>query len=469
MMQVPGFVLFLAGFLTWALPGSAQEATITASDEAYSGQEVRIRIPGNPLLGNPLLDTTVRFDPGGDLVAGITLGEGTLISLSAGIYEGTMLADPGKTYRVSLPPFRELPYAERMSPYFEPLKIPLKTLSPVGDINVQVYRFDSLFHPVNDQVVRWRSRDQDVPVDSLIRFLKTEFTGTGNSWFRRHMQYKFGILMLNAGKTGLEKISREYLGPGVYEDHPTYMELFRAMFRDFLVYYDRTREGQGIRHHINRTHNLDSLRMIVRSHGAITSDTLCDLLLLQELPRLFYRGDYHKEAVLILLDSLAADPVSETFGQAATLIGNRLSSLVIGNNPPDFRLKGTDGREYTPGSFLGKYTYLMFCTPDHYGCMMEYPFLKSYLLKHADYLNVVTVMVAETQEQVKDFMHRNGYSWTALYGGDDFELLNSYMVRAFPVAYLLGPEGKLIMSPAPVPTDGFEQQLFRIMRSRGDI
>jgi hypothetical protein len=43
------------------------------------------------------------------------------------------------------------------------------------------------------------------------------------------------------------------------------------------------------------------------------------------------------------------------------------------------------------------------------------------------------------------------------------------MVRAFPTAYLLDPEGRLILSPSPLPSDGFEQRLFRIMRSRGDI
>jgi hypothetical protein len=78
-------------------------------------------------------------------------------------------------------------------------------------------------------------------------------------------------------------------------------------------------------------------------------------------------------------------------------------------------------------------------------------------------------MVAESHEKVMDFMKRNDYPWKALYYGDNDKLLDDYMVKAFPVAYLIGPDGTLILSPAPLPTDGFEQQLFRIMRSRGDI
>ncbi len=142
---------------------------------------------------------------------------------------------------------------------------------------------------------------------------------------------------------------------------------------------------------------------------------------------------------------------------------------MAGYPPPDFDLGGNDGKSWSPADFKGKYTYLMFCTPDNYGCMMEYPYLNSYVSKHSDYLEVVTIMVAEYSEQVDSFMDRNEYLWKALFYGDENGILDDYLVKAFPVAYLLGPDGNIILSPAPLPSDGFEQQLFRIMRSRGDI
>ena len=52
--------------------------------------------------------------------------------------------------------------------------------------------------------------------------------------------------MLNEGKTGLEDISQDYLGPVIMEWHPGFMELFGAMFRDFIYYYSRTPEGEGL-------------------------------------------------------------------------------------------------------------------------------------------------------------------------------------------------------------------------------
>ena len=136
---------------------------------------------------------------------------------------------------------------------------------------------------------------KEPPADSVIEILFSQFTPGINPWFDDYRRFKAGILILNAGWTGLESISREYLGSRVQENHPAFMELFGAMFRDFLVYYDRTSGGDGLRYHINRTHNLDSLRYIILTHPAVRNDTLTDLILLQELPGLFYRGIFTRK------------------------------------------------------------------------------------------------------------------------------------------------------------------------------
>jgi hypothetical protein len=101
--------------------------------------------------------------------------------------------------------------------------------------------------------------------------------------------------------------------------------------------------------------------------------------------------------------------------------------------------------------------------------MMEYPFLQSFAEKHSDYLNVVTIMASEERSELAEFMKRNGYDWKALHYEYQPGVLSDYQVRAYPTAYLIDREGKLLLSPATLPTDGFEQQLFRIMRSRGEI
>ena len=446
-----------------------QEVSISGNNPGYSGIPIHFTIQGHPFIDRPIYARTITCDEKGSFQLKLEPESEGIITLRFGVYVANLYIGPGMDYKVQLPDYREVSYAEKISPYFEPLRIPLKTSGDPNDINNRIYSFDSLFYRLNEELIHSRRNGGEALADSMIKLLESLYDGSPADWFSFHRKYREGTLKLNEGKTGLQEISKDYLGEVVREQHPSYLELFGAMFKDFLIYYNRTPEGRGIINSINRTHNLDSLRSIVATHPAVTNDTIRDLILLQELPPLFYRGEFHKEAILILLDSLEADPVKPAYAGYAGALRDKLASLVAGYPPPEFILPDSDGLSWSPSDFKGKYTYLMFCTPDHYGCMMEYPYLNSYVSKHSEYLEVVTIMVAEQSEQVGAFMERNQYLWKALFYGGENGILDDYLVKAFPVAYLLGPDGNIILSPAPLPSDGFEQQLFRIMRSRGDI
>jgi hypothetical protein len=447
----------------------AQQVTIHGTDSSYAGASIRVTIPGNPFIHDPAFEERLVCGDDGSFTVSLDLKTGRMVQLETGIYQATLYVEPGTTLEVKLPPFRGQDYADRISPFSQSFRIPLRVLGDPNNVNNGLYRFDSLFFPVNEQLILSSRQRRKTDVDSLINELESDFEHNPSPFFHDYRKYKYGVLKLNEGQTGLESISKDYLGPEIKEAHPGFMELFSAMFKDFLFYYSNTPEGRGLRTTINRTYPIDSIRNIIARHPAVWNDTLADMVLLLELSSVFYRGDFHKEAILILLDSMAAYPVSPTMAVYAGQLRDELASLVIGHSPPDFNLQGTDGQIYAPGDFKGKYLFLLFCTPDHYGCMMEFPFLKSFHSKHSEYLEVVTVMVAEEFQQVKEFMTRNGYPWKALYYDGRTDLLEEYRVRAFPTAYLIGRDGNMLLSPGTLPSEGFEQHLFRIMRSRGEI
>jgi hypothetical protein len=337
------------------------------------------------------------------------------------------------------------------------------------DVNHNIAIFDTLFVTANQEIITRRRSGQTGRSDSIIQQLEAHFTADTSRFFAEYRHFRYGILKLNEGKTGLEFISREYLGPTVMEWHPAFIELFRALFKDFIFYYSETDEGQNFRNLVNQKQDFRQARALVLKHPAVWNDTLAEMILLQEFSELFYSGEYHKEAILIMLDSMAHDPVTPEFGVFSAQLEKKLSSLVTGNIPPPVQLEDLEEKLCSLNDFEGKYTYLFFGTTDHYGCMMEYPFLQSYVDKHSAYLNVVTVMVSEDRTKLEDFMQRNGYSWKVLHYQGQPGILEDYMVRAYPTSYLIDRNGKLLLSPAILPSEGFEQQLFRIMRSRGEI
>ena len=66
-------------------------------------------------------------------------------------------------------------------------------------------------------------------------------------------------------------------------------------------------------------------------------------------------------------------------------------------------------------------------------------------------------------------LKNTGYDWTFLYYGNKPELVKDYDVRAYPTYFLIGPDKKLIWSPAPSPREDVEVRLFNLLRSKGEI
>lgn len=471
----------LCGLLLWGcLSLFGQSVSIHGHNLGYIDKTIQISRDLNPYITIPNSVKNVMFDSDGRFEYSLEVETSTSIQFHIGVYRANLYIEPEISYEVELPEYREKTYADRISPFFQPIDIPLKVLSrspmdttlnidAAPEINYLIARFDSLFYRANEEVIMNRRLGRESDVDFIVSNIESEFLFDSSLFVNEYKKYKYGVMRLNEGKTGLEKISQNFLGPVIRDSHPGFMELFRAMFKDFIFYYSRSPRGKGLVGHINRSHNIDSVRSTIRKHPAIWNDTLAEMVLLQELSGLFYSGNIHKESILILLDSMVLNPVSKESAIYASQLNSKLSSLVIGYPPPQFELQDLAGNIRTPGDFQGKYVYLMFCTPDHYGCMMEYPFLQSFHQKHSAYLEVITVMVAEEEKQVKDFMIRNGYGWQALFYKGQPGILSDYLVKAFPTAYLIDPEGNLVLSPSSLPSDGFEQQLFRIMRSKGEI
>lgn len=470
------FILCLWG----SVNAIGQSASVHAISPDYAGQAIHTTIAWNPFVTIFEYSNRVVCDEKGEFRADIPLTSPKVVQFETGIYQLYLYMEPGFHYEVVFPDYIDKKWDEKISPFYQALSLPLTVLSRTSlstgermdgsrDVNHRITRFDSLFVTANTEVISHRKLSQVVNTDSIIFQLEKGFAGDSSGFFSDYRRFRYGILKLNEGKTGLSILSREYLGPAVMEWHPGFVELFRALFKDFIYYYAGSEEGQKFRNLVNHKQDLDQARQLILDHPAVWSDTLAEMILLQEFSELFYRGEYHKEAILIMLDSMANDPIAPRFGIYSEQLEQRLSSLVTGNIPPALSLEDLDGLSRSLKDFEGKYTYLFFGTTDHYGCMMEYPFLQSYIEKHAAYLNVVTVMATDSREILEAFMQRNGYSWTVLHYEGQPGILDDYMIRAYPTAYLIDRNGKLLLSPATLPTDGFEQQLFRIMRARGEI
>lgn len=345
----------------------------------------------------------------------------------------------------------------------------LSTVVPGQTNDRDIAIFDSAFQLSNEQMLYRLTRNLPMKTDSVISGLEKPYKDHPSLYFSEYRRYRYGILKMNEARSTLEDLSVTYLGPVIRKDNPAFMDLFSALFKDFILFYSQSTEGKPLQAIFSVAKDPVAARETLLQHGAIWCDTLADMILLEAYPSLYYKGHYPADVVLPMLDSMIRTPLSPELGKQAADLKNELTSLMAGYPPPAFELKDLEGTEFSEQSFMGKYTYLFFGTPEHYGCMMEYPFLQSYADNHSDYLEVISIMDASEPKKLEDFMERNAYSWKVLLPDEEKNVLKDYRIRAYPMAFLVGPDGKLLLSPAPLPSDGFEKQLFQILRSKGEI
>jgi peroxiredoxin len=200
-----------------------------------------------------------------------------------------------------------------------------------------------------------------------------------------------------------------------------------------------------------------------------SNDTLTELVILKQLHDEYYGAEFSRSGLLKILDSLSLSTQIEEHKKISRCIRNKITRLQAGFEPPSFELRDTDGKLVRLSDYIGKYVYLNFCTCQSYTCLNEFNMLAELNRKHGDRLTILTIATDPMEEVLRQFLVKNNYSWKFLHYDNQPEILKEYDIRAFPTYFLIGPDGKLIYSPALSPSENFETKLFEAMRSRGDL
>ena len=176
-----------------------------------------------------------------------------------------------------------------------------------------------------------------------------------------------------------------------------------------------------------------------------------------------------RSALLAVLDSIYTTSQIAEHIMIAQNIRSKVTRLLAGFVPAPFELYDVKGNLVSLRNFEGKYVYLNFCSTSSYTCLQEFSLLEKLYEKHGRRLEIITISVDRDINDLKNFLELTKYGWTFLHYGNKPDIIKDFDVRAFPTYFLIGPDRRLITSPAPSPKENFEIQFFRLLRSRGEI
>jgi len=389
-----------------------------------------------------------------------------------GIYSGYFLAEPGKTYQIVLPEYTEKSPEEQLNPYFEPVELHLGlTNFNQNDLNMLTVMFDDAYLPYYNKHVNSVYTKSDIKIiEEDIQQIEKPFQEFSKGFFYDFRRYRYGTLKLLANQQGVQSLSDEYFNnkPVLY-NNPAYTDLFNRVYDKYFIFFGRTQEGKQIYTIINQTSNYKALLNLLSESANFTNDTLCELIILKQIHDEYYGDQFSRSGLLTMLDSLLVYSSIEIHKQIGLNIKHKITRLQPGFEPPRFELQDTDGNLFKLEDFKGKYVYLNFCTCQSYACLNEFNMLSALNQRYRNILEIITIATDPKEEILKQFLLKNKYDWKFLHYDKQPGIIKEYDIRAFPTYFLIGPDGKLIFSPALSPAENFEAKLFEILKARGDL
>ena len=402
---------------------------------------------------------TIKFNAEGVFNLEFDLAETNLCFADFDGYHAMIYLEPGKTYELVFPPKRTLTESQKRNPFVKPDPIWFGISRPgKDDLNVQIQQFEQSYtnyeNKYFDQIFTLQSKSL---VDTVKLKLSKEFPKTNSSLFELHKKYREAELefALHRGKSAAFMETYFSTSRPIY-NLDAYAVLFNQVFLNYFTVLTNASGSAEIRNLIN-TAGLQQLDEYFQKHMHFNNE-LSHFVLLKSLNDAWYSKQFPKASILKMLDMVKTLGWSEYEQKTAQLIRTELTYLTSGTTPPTIRLKSLNGQKVSFEDYPNTYIYLHFTDPKNPICRQHLDELKIIASHYKDKMVIINVIPAN-----QGFKNESG--WAGIFTTSTSNLEETYKIKTVPVSYLIGKDGKLLLSPAPNPIDGLDRQMGQLLKS----
>ncbi|MEN8122660.1 MAG: TlpA disulfide reductase family protein [Bacteroidota bacterium] len=448
---------------------NAQNVIITGNAKTYVGDTLYWKTYSDQITFTEKLLGKSKVDNNGNFRFELMAVKPIISFVHLNVFKGILYLEPGKSYNIVLPKkVTKLPEDE-LNPFFEETEFFVKcTNIDSTDLNYMIKKFDELYDlNMTKSFKQFRGKVSKPIIDSIIQLIEKEFPESKNKYFNNYKEFNYSALRLVAYERNKRNfINKYFANQEILFNNPAYMDLFNRVFNNHLSVLYKDPKGKIIPYNLIKQKSLSNLKSTLDSFPYLTNDTLQDMVILKSLYDNFYKDDFPRESILFMVDSIELATSISEIKVTAKNIKSKLTTLLPGYTAPNFKLKDINGKLVSLEDFKDEFVYLNICTPASYSCQKDFKTLQQLNNQQHELLNVVTICVCNSFEEMKQLVKENKFNWTFLYYEKNEELIKDYNVRVYPSYYLINPEGKLVMSPAFPPTEAsFEARYFDALKS----
>ncbi len=396
------------------------------------------------------------------------------VIVEVGNVYGYMYLQPGQDYQIGVPIEKGAKTSAHRSIQLAFLELPPKT-----DINFLIldldYRIDGFLGNTFDLIAdkEWARRLENFEAEL------TNIYGTvEDQYFITYMTFRLASLEL-VGNPQMEVGMRKQMVYDVYlknspvfRENGAYMQLvnsfYKNVFGSILAYHERGLMAAFV------TEDLDSLKSMLSQHAYFENGPLNELVLIKGLSEVYMSSQYPKSNILNMLKEIKNNAVFEPNKKIAANMIKKMTKLVRGYPAPNFKLKSDDGSIVGLEKFKGKFVYLTFFEEWSQESISEFKIMQTLQKRYGKHFEFVSICMGPDSNSLDNFIRKyKEFDWTFLNGYGHEEIKEYYDIVAYPLYFIIDPEGNLYQVPAlsPSPKGNYEsvdKTMYQINKSLAD-
>ncbi len=425
----------------------------------YAQNSIDLNTLHDFISGEKIKLGNIRFNAEGVFNLEVELAETSLCFADFDGYQGLIYLEPGKSYEILFPPKRNLTEAQKRNPFTKPESVWFGLSNPSKDeLNFQIQQFEQAYTTNENQYFNqiFVNRSKSL-VDTIKLKLGKEFPTTKSTLFELHKQFRKANLdfALHQGKAaGFMETYFSSIKPAYHL--AAYSTLFNQVFLNYFSVLANTSHNTEIKTMINSA-ALQQLDEYFQKDLHFNTG-LSHWILLKSMHDAYYSIQFSRASILRMLHQVKDRGWSAYEEKTAELLQIKLTWLNSGTFPPTLILKNLDGQKVSFSDFKNTYIYLHFTNPDNTICRQHLDALKVISAHYKDKLVIINVIPDRSG-------FKNTSGWAGIFTTTEGDPEETYKVKTYPNSFLLGKDGKLLLSPAPNPIDGLDRQLGQIFKS----
>lgn len=432
---------------------------ISGKASGYAQNTIELNTLHDFISEEKIILGTLRFNTDETFKLEVDITETTLCFADFDGYHGMIYLEPGHSYEIVFPPKREMTEAQKRNPFFKPEPVWFGIFkADKNELNFRIQQFEQAYTTYENNYFDRIFVNQAKSLVDTIKFkLESEFPKTNDTFFEAHKLFRLANLdfALYQGK------SVRFMETYFSSIKPLYnLAAYSTIFNQvFLNYFDVL---------INQSNNQEIKKLIFSAdihqvdlyfqEKLKFNQSLSHLILLRSLHDAYYSKQFSKSLALKMLDQVKGEEWSNLEQETAKLIRTKLTYLASGTMPPSINLNNMSGQKISMSDFRSTYIYLHFTDPKNPICRQHLDALKTIADHYKGKLTIINVVPKSSAIKPE-----NG--WAGIFTTSDSNLLETFKVKTFPNSFLIGKDGRLLLSPAPNPIDGLDRQLGQIMKS----